>query len=199
MNTSNPNDADDPGNAYVEQWLEITRRYLFAETEDHARESTQAPPVPSRMDSQGARDRYLSRVRGKLLRRLRRTPNPAGNALQELEHAFRLQVAFIAQHPDVPKRLLGWLSQGRDSRTRRRIRMVVAHYESRLSRIIVMAKQQGRVRSDVDPRAAAGVVVGMIQSLALRMNINLRQREQLLHEAIQSFFLFRAGMTVPSK
>ncbi len=77
--------------------------------------------------------------------------------------------------------------------------MVIGHYESRLSRIIAAAKQQGRVRSEIDPQAAAGVVVGMIQSLALRMAINLRQRERLLHEAIQSFCLFRAGMTVPSK
>lgn len=198
MNTSDPNDAGGSGNAYLEQWLKTTRRYLFAGAEDRADAAAKAP-IAARLDSQGARDRYLSRVRGSLLRRLSRMPNLDRNALQELEHAFRLQVAFIARHPDVPKRLLGWLSQGRGSRTGQRIRRVIGHYESRLSRIIAVAKQQGRVRSDVDPQAAAGIVVGMIQSLALRMTLNLRQRERLLHEAIQSFSLFRAGMTVPSK
>jgi hypothetical protein len=39
----------------------------------------------------------------------------------------------------------------------------------------------------------------MIQSLALRMNVNLRQRELLLREAFENFSLYRAGMASASK
>lgn len=62
-----------------------------------------------------------------------------------------------------------------------------------------MRKHQGRIRSDIDPHAAAGIFIGMIQGLALRLNINLRQRELLLREAFESFALFRTGMISASR
>lgn len=65
--------------------------------------------------------------------------------------------------------------------------------------MITQAKQQGLVRSGIDPRTAAGIFIGMIQSMALRMNANLGQREQLLREAFEAFTLYKAGMATPSK
>lgn len=119
--------------------------------------------------------------------------------LLELERAFHLQAAFIARHPEIPGRLLGWMSQDGDTRIQRRIRKVIGHYESRISRLIAQARQQGYIKADIDPHAAAGVFIGMIQSLALRLNLNLCQRERLLREAFDHFSLFRAGMTAASR
>lgn len=195
MNTGNPNDS---GNAYLDQWMETTRRYLLAETRSLTDEAGKALPEPG-LESHGAQDRYISRARGSLLRLLKRAPQRDRNPLKELERAFHLQVLFISRHPEVPRRLLGWVSQDGDSRIRRRIQMVIAHYESRLCRMIALAKHQGRIRSDIDPHAAAVIVIGMIQSLALRMNINLRQRELLVREAFESFALFRTGMISASR
>ncbi|MFZ3175842.1 MAG: hypothetical protein WA146_13175, partial [Thiobacillus sp.] len=93
----------------------------------------------------------------------------------------------------------GWLSQGSDIRIRRRIQMVIGHYETRLCRMIGQSKQQGLIRADIDPRTAAGIFIGMIQGLALRMNANLRQRELLLREAFEMFALYRAGRASASK
>lgn len=183
--------------AHLNKWLEITRTYLFSERE-RLTDMAEQMPEPG-LVSHGAQNRYLSRVRGSVLRLLKCTAAQGGNPLLELERAFHLQVSFISRHPEIPGRLLGWLSHGSDSRIRRRIQRVIGHYESRLCRIIDQARQQGCIRSDIDPRAAAGIFIGMIQSLALRMNLSLRQRERLLHEAFQSFSLFRTGMTASSK
>lgn len=184
-------------NAHLKKWLEITRTYLFSDRE-RLTDMTEEMPEPG-LDSHGAQNRYISRVRGSVLRLMKRTAAHDRNPLLELERAFHLQASFISRHPEIPRRLLGWLSQDSDTRIRRRIQRVIGHYESRLCRIIAQARQQGCIRPDIDPRAAAGIFIGMIQSLALRMNVSLRQRELLLHEAFQSFFLFRTGMTVPSK
>jgi len=183
--------------AHLAQWLETTRAYLFADRERLATLIENAlPQLPQ--DSHGAQDRLISRARGGVLRLLKRTPPHDRNPLQELERAFYYLASFVSQHPDIPKRLLGWLSQDGDTRIRRRIRKVISHYESRLCRMIAQAKQQGLIRPNIDPRTAAGLFIAMIQSLALKVNANLYQRERLLHEACEAFARYKAGMAALS-
>lgn len=195
MNMSDTNKFE---HAHLEQWLETTRHYLFADQESLSDAAGKALLEP-RLGSHGAQDRFISRARGSLLRLLKRTAQHDQNPLQELELAFYFQVSFISRHPNVPKRLLGWLSQGSDTRIRRRIQMVIDHYESRLCRMIGRAKRQGFIRADIEPQTAASLFVGMIQGLTLRMNAGLLQRELLLREAVEAFALYRAGMVSPSK
>ncbi|HUW79497.1 MAG TPA: hypothetical protein VMV54_01230 [Acidocella sp.] len=178
---------------HLKKWLETTCRYLFTDWESLADAVGKALPEP-RLDSHGTQDRYISRARGSLLRLVKRTAQHARSPLQELECAFYSQASFIARHPDVPGRLLEWLSQAGDTRIRRRIQKTIGHYESRIYRTIDRARRQGDVRIDIDPHAAAGISIGMIQGLTLRMNVNLRQRELLLREVFENFSPYRAGM-----
>ncbi len=184
--------------AHLAQWLETTRAYLFADPESLAAPIENALPQ-LRQVSHGAQDRFISRARGSVLRLLKRTSLHDRNPLQELERTFYSQASFVSLHPDIPRRLLGGLSQGGDTRIHRRIQRVISHYESRLCRMIAQAKQQGLIRPDIDPQTAASLFIGMIQSLALRVNANLRQRELLLREAFEAFALYKAGMASPSK
>lgn len=183
--------------AHLRTWLDTTRHYLFADQADRANATACVPHLPG-LDSH-ARDRFVSRVRGRLLRLMKDTVQRDRNPLRELERAFKIQAVFIARHPEIPGRLLGWLSQSRGNRMHRRIRKLIGHYESRISRLIARARQQGSVKADIDPQAAASVFIGMIQSLALRVNLNLSQRERLLREALDHFSLFRAAMTAASR
>lgn len=183
---------------HLKIWLETTRDYLFPDQEDLADAPEHALRQPG-LDSHGARDRFVSRARGRLLQLMKHAVQRDQNPLLELERAFHFQAAFIARHPEMPGRLLGWISQGGDSRIQRRIRKVIGHYESRISRMIVQARQQGYIRVDIDPHAAAGVFIGMIQSLALSLNLSPDQRKRLLREAFDHFSLFRAGLVSASR
>lgn len=195
MNTGNTEKFE---HAYLEQWLKTARYYLFTKQENFA-DTAEKAPLETKLNSHGAQERFISRARGRLLRLLKRTARQDQNPLQELERAFYFQVSFIARHPDVPRRLLRWLTQGSNSRIRRRIQMVIGHYKSRLSRLIGQAKRQGLVRADIEPHFAASLFVDMIQGLALRMNADLHKRELVLREASEVFTLYRAEMATSSK
>jgi len=188
--------------AHLAQWLETSRHYLFPDgknlVELGADPAEKALPQ-LQLDSHGAQDRFISRARGTLLRLVKNTARQDRSPLQELEHVFYFQAMFVTQHPDIPKRLLGWLSQDGDSRIRRRIQRVIGHYESRLASTIERGKHQGLIRANIDPRTTARIFIVMIQRLALRVNANLRQRELLLREAFEAFALYQAGMALPSK
>ena len=88
------------------RWLETTCDYLFAEQD----RPLAAAPTASR----GARERFLYRARGKLLLLLKTRPPGELDALDELERTFTMQASFVARHPDVSRRLLGWLLEGSD-------------------------------------------------------------------------------------
>jgi TetR/AcrR family transcriptional regulator len=182
---------------HLAQWMSTTHHYLFADKPCAANAQKGVLPEPA-LISHGAQDHFLSRARGNLMRLVKRTARRHQSPLQELEQAFHSQASFIAQHPDIPKRLLGWLSQNGDSRIRRRIQKVIDQYEARLCRMIGQAKTQGLIRDNIEPRTAASIFIGMIQSLALRMNADLCQRELMLCEAFEGFALYLEGMASKS-
>ncbi len=212
----NTDDMDKYEHAYLEQWLETTSHYLFANRErlaDAASSSIAASSLPTtgqchhndesmrerdavmtektllqlRLDSRGSQIRFISRVRGRLLRLVKRTAQCDQNPLCELECTFYSQVLFIARNPDVPVRMLGWLLGSGNDRIRRRVRSIIGHHEAKLSRLIDRAKRQGLVRAGVDPRAAAERFVAMIQGLALRRCVDPHQPERFLKEAAKIF------------
>lgn len=52
---------------YLKQWLETTRRYLFSDPESLV-DAEQNELIESTLDEHGARDRTISRARGRSLR-----------------------------------------------------------------------------------------------------------------------------------
>lgn len=137
--------------AHLEQWLKTTRHFLFSDQESLA-DTVEKTLLESRLNSHGAQDHFISRTRGRLLRLVKSAAQQDQNPLQELERVFYIQVLFLSRHPDVPKRLIGWLAHGGNLRIRRRIQMVIDHYESRLCQMIERAKHQGLIRDDVEPQ-----------------------------------------------
>lgn len=194
--------TDDSRNTFdpehLKRWWETTRYYLLADIESlpGAAAETEDGWSPPQTDSRGGRKKFIARVRGRLLPSIGHVEQD--NPLRELERAFQQQIAFIARHPDVPRRLLSWLAQNDDCGLQRRVRMLIANYVGRLARIIARAKQQGLVRADVQPGAAAISLVGVIQGLVLGTPAAPQWREWFLREAAEVFALYRAGLAVSS-
>ena len=99
---------------HLKRWWEATCYYLFADMESLPGAAAEAKDgwLPPQTDSHGGRKRFIARARGQILRSVRR--GEQGDSLRELESAFQQQIAFIARHPDVPRRLLSWLAQDDD-------------------------------------------------------------------------------------
>lgn len=183
---------------HLKRWWEVTRYYLFADMESLPGAAAEDKDgwLPPQTDSHGGRKRFIARARGQLQRSVRH--GEQGDSLRELESAFQQQIAFIARHPDVPRRLLSWLAQDDDRGLQRRVRMLIGHYATRLARIIARAKEQGLVRAEVQPSAAAISLVGVIQGLVLRTPSAPQRREWFLREAAEAFARYRARLTFPS-
>lgn len=178
------------------RWLATTRRYLSADADSLAAGNCRDADgwAPPKTDSHGGRKKFIARVRGRLLRPVGRVG--ADDPLGELERTFHRQMAFIARHPDVPRRLMSWLAQDDDPGLQRRVRTLIGHYASRLARTIARARQLGLVRADVDPHAAACSLVGLIQGLVLGTEAAPQRKEWLLRHAAAVFAVYRAALAV---
>lgn len=173
---------------HLVRWLETSCDYLLGDPNAAAAAVRGLPP------GRGARERFLYRARGKLMFLLKgQAPRKLG-PLEELERTFTLQANFVTRHPEAARQLIGWSLQAEPRRIGRRVHAVIGQQESRLCRIIEQARGQGLLRREVESGAAAKLLIGMIQGLALRVSGDRRQREELLGAVLEAFagFLGRA-------
>ena len=87
------------------------------------------------------------------------------SSLRSLEGMFLADVAYIADHPNMPLALLGVLTNTRGPALRLMIGVFIRRYEQRLSHMIEEGPQRGELRSEIDKDGAAHLFVAAIQSL----------------------------------
>lgn len=196
----NVDEADRFVPAHLAKWRKISREYLFAPLAESRREkrieAVSGHPVAQ---GRGGRSVLLSWALRALLHLAKRAAQGENDPLKALESGFYFHVSLMAKHPSVPMTILDWYSRTGDAHVRSRIRSAIGRYEKRLSRLIDRAKQEGLVKSSVDEQVAAGVLVGMIQGLALRMNAGISQPDMLLQEATAVLPVYLDGIrTAPA-
>jgi hypothetical protein len=81
---------------------------------------------------------------------------------------FMADVAYVADHPNIPRMLLGALGRGNNSALRLMIEALLRWYERRFSRVMEEAHQCGGTRSTIDKRIAARLFITTIQHLVFR-------------------------------
>lgn len=215
--------------AHLQRWWHATLAYMLAAStsevsaadapdgtwrvmavdESSVRSDAEAPPrgafgidsawPHSSVASHGGQRRLISRVRGSLLWIAHSAARGERDPLQELESVFHLQIAFIARHPDIPARLLGWRAHHDSVHIRRRVQKLIDLQVSRLSRVIDRARHQGLVSADTEPHAAACLLVGVVQGLAIGLDRRPDRPDILLARATGAFAAYRAQLAGPSR
>ncbi|MFO1300012.1 MAG: TetR/AcrR family transcriptional regulator [Burkholderiaceae bacterium] len=107
-------------------------------------------------------------VAERLMSRVDRAASSAASPLGALEAIFMAHVAFIAEHPGVPRMMFGELQRPGDSATRRMVQALLERYRDRLRVLIEQGRASGELDPEVDPDQAALLFVGTIQGLVMQ-------------------------------
>ncbi len=207
--------ADRFDDTHVVRWLQTTAQYLFHDRAGTARgrdlsggmwrrcdearaakrgaKSADDAFAALKTDSRGAQLRFMARVRGRPGRLVKRGPHDE-SALQELAHAVEAHIAFVASHPEVPRRMLRWSLDPGSGRIHRRIRTMMNGCIDRLSRILCRARERGEIRATIEPHAAALLLVCVIQSFAFRMSAGVQSPQHALDEGAAVLALYLEGI-----
>ena len=133
-------------------------------------------------------------VSRRLLARLDMVAGAEADPIAALEAMFLAHVAFVADHPGVPRIMIGQLQRDGDNPAKQAARVLMNGYATRLQRILSAARVSGRVPDDLDEAAAATLFLGMIQGLVVQAQIN-GDFAKMRADAPRVFAIYRAGIT----
>lgn len=133
-------------------------------------------------------------VSERMLSRLDRAAEPHTNGLQALEAVFAAHVAFVIEHPGLPRLVFQELQQPNDTPLKGQVRQLMNAYRQRLLGWLLRAQEQGELAPDTNLNAAAVLFIGSIQGLMMQAMAS-GDVTTMRDQAPSVFQLLRAGMS----
>lgn len=128
----------------------------------------------------------------RLLARVDDAVKGIASPVDALEAMFLSHVAFVAQHPGVPRMMFGEL-QRPQSPARRMVQTVLKQYAQRLHRLLDLAKSAREVPVALDTEAAAMLFIGTIQGLVMQSLLS-GDMTAVRRDAPRVFAIYRRGI-----
>lgn len=131
----------------------------------------------------------------RLLSRLTQAAEPhAIDGLQALEAVFLSHVAFVIQHPGLPRLVFQELQRPQDTPLKARVRRLMHDYRLLLLGLLQRTKDQGRLAPGTDLASATVLFMGAIQGLVMQALVS-GDVAAMRAQAPPVFQLWRAGLS----
>jgi len=122
-----------------------------------------------------SKEEIVDAVLNLILERLTSFADEAAQAsldpFDQLRSLLQRHVAMLRDNPGIPSFVFAEAIFSTQSRRRAKVRRIVEIYLSRVAKIIERGQELGRIRSDVEPKAAAVMFLGLIQPLIILRQI----------------------------
>lgn len=132
-------------------------------------------------------------VADRLLSRVERAAHGAKSPLGALEAMYLAHIAFVIEHPGVPRMMFGELQRADDTAAKRMVKMLIRRYGERLRTLIEDGKTNGELDPQLDTTAAATLFIGSIQGLVMQALL-LGDTKQMRKNAPGAFAIYRRGI-----
>lgn len=133
-------------------------------------------------------------VSNRLFERIDKAVGDEPDAVAALEAMFMTHIAFVAEHPGVPRILMGQLQQTGATPAKQAAHALTSNYATRLRRLLAAGKSCGALPAGLDEAAAATLFLGMIQGLVVQALISGDQ-DLMRTDAPRVFAIYRTGLT----
>ncbi|MBA4072084.1 MAG: TetR family transcriptional regulator [Gemmatimonas sp.] len=132
-------------------------------------------------------------VAASLMTRVEKAIAPGSPPLDALEAMFLAHVAFVAEHPGVPRMLFGELQRPGVTGPKRVARALLRRYGERVLELIASGKASGALDANLDAKAAASLFIGTIQGLVMQSLLR-GDMSQITIDAPRVFAIYRRGI-----
>ncbi len=132
-------------------------------------------------------------VAERLMDRIERAAAGVDSPLAALEAMFMAHVAFVAEHPGVPRLLFGELQKAEATPAKRMAQTLIHRYGERLQALLRRGKACGALDPSLDEKAAATAFIGAIQGLVMQ-SLLAGDVSHMAREAPGVFALYRRGI-----
>lgn len=132
-------------------------------------------------------------VADRLLSRIERAASGARSPLAALEAMYLAHIAFVIEHPGVPRMMFGELQRPDDSAAKRMVQTMLRRYGKRLRALIEEGKASGELDPKLNAAAGATLFIGSIQGLVMQALL-LGDSKQMHKNAPAAFAIYRRGI-----
>jgi AcrR family transcriptional regulator len=132
-------------------------------------------------------------VAERLLSRVDAAMQAESSPLAALEAVYMAHIAFVIEHPGVPRILFGELQRAEETASKRMVQTLIQHYGERLHRLLEQGKADEELETDLDTEAAALLFIGMIQGLVMQ-SLLAGNVDRIRHDAPKVFAIYRQGI-----
>ncbi|MCW8921081.1 MAG: TetR/AcrR family transcriptional regulator, partial [Sedimenticola sp.] len=106
-------------------------------------------------------------VAKRLLSRIDKAVQSIDSPIAALEAIFLAHVAFVSEHPGVPRMLFGELQHPGETVPKKMVQTLISRYGARIRKFIEAGKAEGELDSQLDTEAAVSLFIGTIQGLVM--------------------------------
>lgn len=128
-----------------------------------------------------------------LITRIDRAAQGIDCPLEAMQAMFLSHVEFVAEHPGVPRMLLGELQRADATPAKRLAQTMFQRYEERLHLLFEKGKASGVFPNTLNNAAAATMFIGTIQGLVIQSLI-AGDIDRMRADAPQVFAIYRRGI-----
>jgi len=132
-------------------------------------------------------------VAERLLARIDRSAQGIESPLAAMEAMFMSHIEFVADHPGVPRMMIGELQRAGSTPAKGMVRTLIKNYRERLHRLVEKAKEKGELPFTLDNEAAATLFIGTIQGLVMQ-SLLAGDIEGIRRDAPRVFKIYRCGI-----
>ena len=132
-------------------------------------------------------------VAERLLARIDRSVEGIESPIAAMEAIFMTHVAFVAEHPGVPRMMFGELQRAEPTPAKRMVQTLLKNYAERLHGLIEKGKSSGELVSSLDNEAAATLFIGTIQGLVTQ-SLLTGDIDRIRQDAPRVFAIYRRGI-----
>lgn len=133
-------------------------------------------------------------VREQLLAALASAAKQGDSPIEALGAMFRAHIAFVVDHPGVPRLIFHELQRPSDSLIKQEVRSLLKSYRMLLRNRLDAAVAHGEVSPKVDLEAATTLFVGVIQGLVMQ-SMSAGNTASMKGQADPVFAIYRRGIS----
>lgn len=132
-------------------------------------------------------------VAERLLARVDAAAQAAASPMAAIESVFLAHVAFVVEHPGVPRMLFGELQRTEMTAPKRMAGTLLRGYRERVAQLMARGKAAGELPEALDADAAITLLVGMLQGLVMQAML-AGDVERIRRDAPRVFAIYRRGI-----
>jgi hypothetical protein len=102
-------------------------------------------------------------------------------------------IAFVAQHPGVPRLIFQELQHAKPTPLKAKVQLLMADYRALLSGLLAQAHREGLIAKEVDVKAAVVLFMGAVQGLVMQSLMTGRMTG-MNRQAKPVFNIYEAGL-----